>query len=175
MTLESKLAELEQRRTAFKDFRESVEADLRRLREQRLATEQAAIIQLVLEAAAAGATTGQIKRAYGTKDHRTIADIIRNHAAEIEALQRRTVEAVEEIPDWLTMDDNSVTVREGEFEAEFTWTEVGDELMFITEEPLWDPSYTIKNEAVALLDGKTESESERARLIAKFLSSNASR
>lgn len=175
MTLEDKLAELEQRRTAFKDFRESVEADLRRLREQRLATEQAAIVGLILEAAAAGATTGQIKRAYGTKDHRTIADIIRNHTAEIEALQRRTVDAVEELPDWLTLHEHYVTVREGEFEANFTWTDVGDEFMFVTEEPLCDPSYTIKNEAVALLDGKTESESERARLIAKFLSNNPSR
>lgn len=41
--------------------------------------------------------------------------------------------------------------------------------LYTTANPLWNEDFTIKNEAVALLDGKTENDSEEARIVGKFL------
>lgn len=168
MTLEATLQDLAERRLAFKAYREQVEEEARKFRADRLATEQSSIDHLVARAAAEGATLGQIKRAYGTKDHRTVANIVQAKRAEIEAL--REAKADEQLrSDWFAIEDNGVTVKVGEHEALFTYTYVDDEVMFVTEEPLWNGDFTVRNEAVALLDGKTADDSEEARAIAAAL------
>lgn len=167
MALEGTLQQLAERRTSFKAYRETVEEELRQLRLQKLAAEQASIEHLVVKAMAEGATLGQVKRAYGTKDHRTIATIVTARASEIEALRNSWLTEKAKTQDWFKIEDDTVlVVLEGHGAARFTWSEVDGELMFTTNEPLWNEDFTIKNEAVGLLDGKTESESEEAAIVA---------
>lgn len=168
MALEDVLEELTERRLTFKAFREQVDADLRALRVERLGAEQAGIEHLVVRAAAAGATTGQIKRAYGTKDHRTVTTILANRASEIDAIRNAAAEKARG-PEWFRIKGETAIVTIGEWTAEFTWTEVDGELMFTTDTNPWNDDFTVKNEAVTLLDGKTENESEEAGILAKAI------
>ena len=165
MALEEALQELSERRVAYRAYREQVEEELRQLRIEKLAAEQANIEHLVAKAAAAGGTTGQIKRAYGTKDHRTVADILARRASEIKALRNAEVEKQNDTS-WFTFTDDGISVRIGDSEALFTYVYVDDQMMLTTETPMWNDDFTQRNEAVALLDGKTEDDSiEAAKLI----------
>lgn len=168
MALEATLEQLSERRLSFKAYRETVEEELRQLRLQKLAAEQASIEHLVVKAVAEGATLGQVKRAYGTKDHRTIATIVTARAAEIEAIRQSKLTAKAKTEDWFQLGGvpGLALVTIGDHQAYYSWSEVDGELMFTTESPLWNDDFTIKNEAVALLDGKTESESEEAAILA---------
>jgi hypothetical protein len=176
MTLETKLAELADRRDRFKDFRDSVDEDLARQRVERLAAENAAIDQLIVESAAEGATLGQIKRAYGTKDHRTISEKVKAHAPEIAALRAGRIAGIKDQPTWFTLtNDGRVIVQWEDSEAEFTYSTMEDgQFLFNTDESRWDPTFTTENKAVALLDGKTETDSNEARVLAKFIRKQAS-
>ena len=170
MTLETKLAELAERRERFKEFRDSVDADLARQRVERLAAENAAIDQLVIECAAEHATLGQIKRAYGTKDHRTISDKVTSHAAEIAAIRTQAVQKMKNQPDWFRIDGDTVRVEREDGAATFTWTTLEDgQFLFSTDEPRWDDTFTTENKAVTLLDGKTETDNADARILGKFI------
>ena len=165
MALEEALQELAERRMAFRAYREQVEEELRQLRGEKLAAEQANIEHLVAKAAAEGGTTGQIKRAYGTKDHRTVADILARRASEIKALRNAEIEKQNDTS-WFNFTDDGVLARIGGSEALFTYVYVDDEMMLTTETPLWNDDFTQRNEAVALLDGKTEDDSiEAAKII----------
>lgn len=169
MTKQNVLEELSSRRERFTAFRTQVDEDLRRLRVERLATETSAIRQLVLEAFASGATVGEIKRAYGTKDHRTITDIIHSGTAEIEQI-RKDLAAVEAgVPGMLWIEGaNAFSFEHDGHTAIFEWyTTEDNELVFTTDTPLWDDNYEIKNLAVEVLSGKTESESDLAGSIAR--------
>lgn len=171
MALENTLEELAERRLAFKSYREGVEEELRKLRIEKLAAEQASIEHIIVKAMAEGATLGQIKRAYGTKDHRTIANIVTARAAEIEALQNAKREE-KAATDWFSFglpgDDRVTVVRDVDV-AVYNWSEVDGKIMFTTEEPLWNEDFTIRNEAVALLDGKTEDDNKEAGILAKAI------
>jgi hypothetical protein len=81
------LAELQHARTTYKDFLAAVDADLAAEKQKRLATRQGEILHLVAEAFANGANINQIKRAYGTKDYKTIRSIIDSMGAEVKALE----------------------------------------------------------------------------------------
>lgn len=171
MGLEQTLAELESRRSGYKDFRAAVEADLAQQKANRLAAEEHAINSLIFKAAAQGASTGQIKRAYGTKDHRTISDRLKAHASEIDALRRAELAGVETMPEWLRIDGDQVVVDLPSCDSvlfDVVPLSEGEKVMFMTNTPLWNDDYTEKNEAVELLDGKTEDESEEAGIAAKF-------
>lgn len=169
MALQETLDELEIRRKAYKAFERQVDAELRELRAEKLNAEKAGIRHLVVKAAAEGATTGQIKRAYGTKDHRTVADVLTAGKAEIEAIRQAEAKKLE-TAEWFEFDGDTVVVNLGkDGEARYTWTEVEGEIMFSTDEPLWDSTFTHKNEAVALLDGKLESESVEAGAVARAI------
>lgn len=171
MTLESKLAELAERRARFVEFRDAVDADLARQRVERLSAETAGIQQLVVECAAEDATIGQIKRAYDTKDHRTISDIIRSHGPEIAAIKAGKVARLRNQPEWFTLDaDGTIHVSWEESQADYTYSTLEDgQFLFSTESSRWDDSFTIENKAVNLLDGKTETESAEGRVLAKFI------
>ena len=170
MALENTLEELAERRLAFKSYREGVEEELRKLRIEKLAAEQASIEHIIVKAMAEGATLGQIKRAYGTKDHRTIANIVTARAAEIEALQNAKREE-KAATDWFQIGSLTglILVKSGKHQAYYSWAEVDGKIMFTTEEPLWNEDFTVRNEAVGLLDGKTEDDNEEAGVLAKAI------
>lgn len=168
MALQDTLDELETRRLAYKAFERQVDAELRELRAEKLNAEKAGIRHLVVKAAAEGATTGQIKRAYGTKDHRTVADVLIAGKAEIEAIRQAEAKKLE-TAEWFSFEGDRILVQVDAWVAYYTWTEVEGEIMFSTDEPLWDSTFTTKNEAVALLDGKLESESVEAGAVARAI------
>lgn len=164
------LKELRERREAYRLFREDVEADLKRQRQERLAAEQLGIEQLIIKAASEGATQGEIKRAYGTKDHRTISSVINAHGPEIAAMRKARAKVLSGMPDWLTFVDYGFQVVIGEHGSDYTFSEMDDgTFLFSSTELLWNDDYSIKNEAVELLDGKTENDSDEARLVASFI------
>lgn len=166
MTLEDTLEELAERRLAFKTYRSTVEEDLRKLRAEKLAAEQSSIEHIIVKAMAQGATLGQVKRAYGTKDHRTISAIVEARSSEIKTVREAAKNERARKTDWFTLGEDQAEVTIGTDIAVFTWAEVDGELMFSTDEPLWAEGWTTRNEAVALLDGKTESSSEEATVLA---------
>lgn len=169
MALEDTLDELTQQRAAFRARRARIDEEVRKLRAERLAAEQAMIEMIIVKAMVEGATLGQIKRAYGTKDHRTISDIVTSREAEIQAMRDAREAEIKATEDWFKIRDNGILVTIGEHEALFTYTYVGDVLMFMTTTPLWNDDFTTKNEAVALLDGKTETDCEEARVIVRAI------
>lgn len=169
MALQDTLDELETRRLAYKAFERQVDQELRQLRAEKLNAEKAGIRHLVVKAAAEGATTGQIKRAYGTKDHRTVADMLIAGRAEIEAIRQAEAKKLEHA-DWFEFqDDGTILVEVDAWVAYYDWTEVDGEIMFSTNEPRWDSTFTNENEAVKLLDGKLESESVEAGAVARAI------
>lgn len=169
MALQETLDELTLRRQAYKAFEQQVDAELRDLRAEKLGAEKAGIRHLVVKAAAEGATTGQIKRAYGTKDHRTVADILHAGTTEIHAIRQAEAKK-QEHADWFEFTgDDRVAITIGDSTASYTWTEVDGEIMFSTDEPRWDSTFTNENEAVKLLDGKLESESVEAGAVARAI------
>lgn len=171
MTLENTLQELAERRLAFKAYRTQVEEELRQLRTEKLAAEQSSIEHIVVKAMAEGATLGQVKKAYGTKDHRTISTMVANRASEIQAVRDAKVEESKTVgPDWYFLrDDGTFRIIIGEQIADYDWFMVDDLMMFNTEENPWNDDYSIRNEAVALLNGKTETDSPEAKTIASAI------
>lgn len=173
MALEETLEELAEGRLAFRTRRARLDEELRAMRAEKLAAEQAAIEQIIVRAVAEGATLGQIKRAYGTKDHRTIAGIVAARADEIQAIRDAREAKAKAERDWFILASDHVRVTLGEHVANFTWTTVDDLLMFSTDESLWNDDYTVRNEAVALLDGKTEADNEEAAILARAIRNQA--
>lgn len=76
------LAAIAKSRAGYKDFVKQVDADLRVEKAKRLAAQQGTIYHQVAEAWGTGASIEEIKRAYGTKDYRTIKNIIEAFAVE---------------------------------------------------------------------------------------------
>lgn len=77
---------LTEERERFKALQASIDEDLARQRFERLAEGRGKVNRKVLEAAAAGNSIAKIKRAYGTKDYKTIKTILDNGQAELDAI-----------------------------------------------------------------------------------------
>jgi len=73
-------------RESYRAYVEAVDADLAREKAKRLAARQGEILEAVAESAARGASLADIKRAYGTKDHRTIKKMVDSMSNQIEAI-----------------------------------------------------------------------------------------
>lgn len=166
MALEDTLSEIEVRRLGFKDRRDKIDEELKARRAAMLAEEQLQIENLVAKARAQGATLGDIKRAYGTKDHRTVTAIVNNRQAEIKYWQD-TIRAGAEEGAWFTLLDNDqVLIGEVVFD---TVEMEGEGLMLVTETPQWNDDWTIENTTVKEYDGKTESEHDGIGQIAEAI------
>lgn len=97
-------------RESYKDYVEAVDADLAVERQKRLAQRQGEIVDAVVNAYAHGATKAELKRAYGTKDHKTITNIIESSSNQIEVIQTK-VKPVAPIKDWFTIHDDLVDIE----------------------------------------------------------------
>lgn len=75
-TKDEALAAIAKSRAGYKDFVKQVDADLRVEKAKRLSAHQGTIYHQVAEAWALGASIEDLKRAYGTKDYKTIKNII---------------------------------------------------------------------------------------------------
>lgn len=163
--LEDTLSELTRRRQGFKDRAARIKEELRIREQALLAEERAQIEDLIAKAIASGATLGDVKRAYGTKDHRTITTIVANRQAEIKYWQDHLANPAN--GDWFTVtSDGNVVIGEILFEVKAL--DDGD-IMLITTEPQWNDDYTIENETVREYDGKTQTDNPRIGEIAEAI------
>lgn len=175
MTLEDTLSELERRRLGFKDRAAKIKEEMRQRELALLADERAQIEDLIAKAMASGATLGQVKRAYGTKDHRTIRDIVAKREAEIQYWRDELAKPTN--GEWFTIAGIDVeTGRHVVFIDSVTFDVVpldNGGIMLSTDTPQWNEDFTVENETVREFDGKTEEESERVREIADAIRSQA--
>lgn len=115
---EEALAELAEARASYRGFIESVDEDLRAERERRIAQRRAEIEGMVLRAYALESSIADIKRAWGTKDYRTIRNIIDSRSSELDALREELAQAAEpdsSVTPWLTFPWKDGLIVHGEF------------------------------------------------------------
>lgn len=160
--LETTLDDIARRRAGFKDRRAKIDEELAARRAALLADELAQINDLIAKARAQGATLGDLKRAYGTKDHRTITSIVNSHAAEIAYWKDALTTG--QYGQWFTItsateDDIYDTVLI--HDVVFSITEIENGIMLLTEQDRWNEDFTVENATVRDFDGKTEDEDER--------------
>lgn len=176
MSKENALAALSVARTELTEIRPVIEEEVRVHRATRLQAYQAEVARQILRAYAAGATMNEIKKAYGTKDHRTVSAIIQAGATEIAAL--RDAMAADETSHIEQPNESWFTITEsGQIEitwegdtAMFTLHELDDgSSMLTTEDPRWDTTVTPakENKAVAMFDGRDDDEVEQIKIIVK--------
>ena len=163
MALEDTLNELERRRAGFKDRQAKIDEELKARRAAMLADEVNAIEDLIAKAIAENATLGQIKRKYGTKDHRTITTIVARRQGEIQYW--RDAIALGEVgkEEWFTIQNGRggnyvVSIEDVMFDIHIL--EDGT-IMLSTETPQWNEDFTVENETVREYDGKTEEDNPR--------------
>lgn len=167
MDKQDALAKLTKARGRLALVRDVVEMELRKLRDERLSAYRRDINFLILVAYAAGASMGEIKRAYGTKDHRTVSAVIQAGSADI-AQMRKAAESDEEYTDWFTITGDTVEVRASGESVLFRITEMEEgEIMLSTDIPRWNDDYTVENPIVAEFDGVLSDESTRVATIAE--------
>lgn len=101
------LIKLAEQREGYKAFVEAVERDLQLERAQRLATYRSEIEATVVQAYVSGARVADLKRAYDTKDHKTIRSILDKHAAQVALLTSGA--ATDEVPtNWFNYDPQAM-------------------------------------------------------------------
>lgn len=88
-TVNEVLASLREEREGYKAFVEAVDADLAAQRQARLAERQNSIGSKVAEAFAKGASIADLKRAYGTRDYRTIRVLLDSRQSEVQMWQEK--------------------------------------------------------------------------------------
>lgn len=161
--LESTLEDISRRRAGFKDRRDAIDEELKARRAALLAEEQNQIEDLMAKARAQGATLGDLKRAYGTKDHRTVTTIVDARQAEVKYWQEafRSGEAQGQ---WFVITDDTVLIDDVVFEL---ITMEGGTIMLSTETPQWNDDFTVENKIVKEYDAKTEHEHDGVREIAE--------
>lgn len=156
MSMQDTLDELERRRLGFKDRRDKIDEELAARRAALLAEETSQINDLIAKARAQGASLGAIKRAYGTKDHRTITTIVAEHSAEIEYWRDAILSGKH--GSWFSIEDNKVTIKDVVFEI----LKLDDgSIMLSTDTPRWNDDFTVENEIVRDFDGKSEEDEPR--------------
>lgn len=116
-SMEDALAAITEARASYKDYVAQVEEDLKRERQVRLAKAQGTIIHRVAEAYALGANIADLKRAYGTKDYRTIRDILDAYHADLEDATVRE-QVAHEVFDWFTIETLPTLTTDGFVRAE---------------------------------------------------------
>lgn len=165
MTVEQTLQELERRRLGFKDRRDKIDEELAARRATMLAEEISQINDLIAKARAEGATLGAIKRAYGTKDHRTITSIVDSHQAEIKYWQDAIASG--QHGTWFSLVDDGTAVIIESVRFEIVLIDDGKSIMLNTDVPRWNEDFTVENETVKEFDAQLETENERVAEIAE--------
>ena len=139
--------------------RAKIEEEVRAFRAERLAASARQARMLILEAYAKGASIAKIKKAYGTRDHATIANAIESGADEIAAIIASN--AAPGAPEWFSFPDGKESALvdidwEGS-SARFAIHEFedGDILLSSNVERIVDG---VENKAVAYFDGYTSEE-----------------
>jgi hypothetical protein len=156
-TKDEALVALTKSRAGYKDFVKQVDADLRVEKAKRLAAHQGTIYHQVAEAWVLGATIEDLKRAYGTKDYKTIKNIIDNCAelpVQVDAPEQGDMIETNAKPNWYEIVKPPTKVDEGmlyvgELGYDIVPLDDGDDIMLVLSEG---------DDDLADLDGILESD-----------------
>lgn len=160
--LSARLDAVQKAKTAYVVARTTLEARLREQIRQELSNLQTQIDIAVRYAVDAGESKANILRALGTKDYGTInASIERTQgvAEVVGADPFFDVYFVMHTPAGDRLDVNYVNHGPDKFNgrASFEMKELEDgTLLLLALDKLWNEDYTVRNDAVAVLDGKTD-------------------
>lgn len=156
--LSARLDAVQKAKTAYVMARTTLEARLREQMREELSNLQTQIDIAVRYAVDAGESKAAILRALGTKDYGTIN-------ASLERTQGvAEVVGADPFADVYRLEDNVLYVN---------WFNHGDEkyngvasfnintlddgrLLFLGREPLWNEDFTVRNDPIAVLDGRTD-------------------
>lgn len=143
-------------KTAYVTAKTTLEARLREKMQEDLANMQTQIDLAVRFAYNAGESKASIMRALGTKDFHTVAASLSRTEGAHEIVGDDPLASVYSLEDDVL---NVTYVNHGPSEvtgsASFDIKVLSDgSTMFATRDSLWNEDYTVKNNAVAVLDGK---------------------
>lgn len=147
-------------KTAYVTTKTTLEARLRKQLQAELANMQAQVDLAVRLAFNSGETKADIMRALGTKDFHTIANSLARTEGVTEIVGEDPLDKVYSFADGV-LSVNYVNHGSGNVTAQATFDvqKLADgSVMLSAHEPLWNETYTVKNDAVALLSGRFDGE-----------------
>lgn len=145
-------------RQAYVVARTTLEARLREQMREELSNLQTQVDIAVRYAFNAGESKAAIMRAMGTKDYNTMNASLERTQGVAEVVGDDPLADVYQIVDgvlhvdWVNHGDERFN---GKATFDIVTTDIGKTLLFARER-LWNEDYTIRNDAVALLDGQTD-------------------
>ena len=108
----------------------------------------------------AGESKASIMRAMGTKDYNTMNASLERTSAVAEMVGADPLANVYSIVDGklhVNWDDWSATEYKGKASFEIKTLDDGT-ILLLGEQPLWNDDYSVRNDAIALLDGRTDGQ-----------------
>jgi hypothetical protein len=160
--ISAKLDAVAKSKQAYVIARTTMEQDLRERMRSELANLQTQIDIAVRYAIDGGESKADILRSLGTKDYGTINASLQRTQGVAQAVGADPFEGVyhvDEMGEKQMLYVNYVNHGPDKFNggARFDMQTFDDGRMFFTaREPLWNEDYTVRNDAVAVLDGKTD-------------------
>lgn len=153
-----KLDAVSKAKQAYVLARTTLEARLREQMREELSNLQTQIDIAVRYAVDAGESKAAILRALGTKDYNTVKASLERTQGVAEVVGADPLGGVYSVEDnilhvtWMNHGDEKYNGV-----ASFHITKLEDgKLMFFGRERLWNDDYTVRNDAIALLDGQTD-------------------
>jgi hypothetical protein len=160
MTFSAKLDAVAKAKQAYVLARTTLEARLREQMRLELANLQTQIDIAVRYAVDAGESKASVLRALGTKDYNTVKASLDRTQGVVEVVGSDPLANVYRV------DGDVLYVS---YRSHGSWNYTGDAqfrikrldgggVLFLSETPLWSDDYTVRNDAVVALDGRTDNE-----------------
>jgi hypothetical protein len=165
MTFSAKLDAVSKAKQAYVIARTTLEARLREQMRSELSNLQTQIDIAVRYAVDAGERKAAVMRALGTKDYNTLKQSLERTQGVSEVVGADPLATTY----FHTVDDEGVETLEVRYDhhgtleysgyASFTIKRLDNgNILFLSDSPLWNDDYTIRNDVVVALDGKTDGE-----------------
>ena len=157
--LSQKLDAVSKAKQAYVLARTTLEARLREQMRLELANLQTQIDIAVRYAVDAGESKAAILRALGTKDYNTVKASLERTAGVAEVVGTDPLAGVYELHgSWMNVnyEDHGPDKLNGVASFDIKRLDDGTILLLAIDARLWNDDYTVRNDAVAVLDGKTD-------------------
>jgi hypothetical protein len=156
--LSQKLDAVSKAKQAYVLAKTTLEARLREQMRSELANLQTQIDIAVRYAVDAGESKAAILRALGTKDYNTVKASLERTQGVAEVVGADPFAGIYRVEDnilYVNWDNHGTEKYNGVASFNITKLEDGT-LMFFGRERLWNDDYTVRNDAIALLDGQND-------------------
>lgn len=159
--LNAKLDAVAKARQAYVIARTTLETRLREQMRQELANLQTQVDIAVRYAYDAGESKASIMRAMGTKDYNTMNASLERTQSVSEVKGTNPLDFVYHVDveanTLFVKYDNHGSLKANGY-AEFIISQIDGKVFLRSVTPLWNEDYTVRNDAVAYLDGRTDGE-----------------